>query len=274
MSKKSTKLTINQKSITLTEVDGKDYISLTDMAGPDDIKNWLRNKNTIEFLSVWERLYNPKFNWVEFDPIMRDAGLNRFKMSVKQWVERTGAIGLLAKAGRYGGTYAHKDIAFEFGTWISPEFKLLLIKEFDRMKREELLRENKTWNYQRFLTKVNYRLHTDTIRDTIIPKLQVPKDKQWLIYADEADLLNMAVFGITAKQWRDANPTEAKSGNIRDFADIIQLNVLANLESLNSVLIEQGMDKEIRFELLAKTALSQYKRLSSPDNLKFLTGKK
>lgn len=267
---KKIKIEVQGKEITLRQLRQDDYICLTDMAESDDIKNWLRNKNTIEFLGVWERLYNTDFNWVEFDLIIREAGLNRFKLSAKQWIEKTGAIGIIAKAGRYGGTYAHKDIAFEFGAWISPEFKLMLIKEFDRLKREELLRESKEWNYQRFLTKVNYRLHTDTIRDHILPLLQIPKNREWLVYAEEADLLNMAVFGQTAKRWREANPEMDTQGNMRDYADIVQLNVLANLESLNAVLIEQGMSKEDRFELLVKTSISQYERLSQNYNLKQL----
>lgn len=264
-------ISVSGKEISISLIREEEYICLTDMADSGDIANWLRNKNTIEFLGVWEELHNPNFNLVEFDLIMREAGLNRFKMSAKQWVEKTGAIGVLAKTGRYGGTYAHKDIAFEFGAWISPRFKLVLIKEFDRLKRQEYSLQQQKWDYQRFLTKVNYRLHTDTIRDHILPKLQTPKNKEWLVYADEADLLNMAVFGMTAKEWREANPEKAKKGNIRDDADIVQLNVLANLESLNSVMIENGASKEKRFELMAKTAINQYKRLASYNQLGLLS---
>lgn len=270
MAKKSLIISVEGREITIKQIKDEEYICLTDMAESDDIKNWLRNKNTVEFLAVWERLHNPDFNWVEYDLISREAGLNRFKLSAKQWIEKTNAIGVQARAGRYGGTFAHKDIAFEFGAWISPTFKLLLIKEFDRLKREELGHQKLQWDYQRFLTKVNYRLHTDTIRDHILPALQTPKNREWIIYADEADLLNMAVFGQTAKQWREANPELAKRGNVRDFADIIQLNVLANIESLNSVLIERKVSKEERFKLLAETAISQYKRLSTQENLKRL----
>lgn len=268
--KKNQVITIEGREVLITQVNDKDYICLTDMAESDDIKNWLRNKNTIEFLAVWEKLHNPNFNWVEFDPISREAGLNRFKLSAKQWIERTNAIGLVAKPGRYGGTYAHKDIAFEFGSWISPEFKLTLIKEFDRLKSEELSRQNLEWNYQRFLTKVNFRLHTDTIKDHIIPRIkrQQSNVKEWIIYAEEADLLNMAVFGMTAKQWREQNPEEAKTGNARDYADIAQLNVLANLEGMNAILIERGMHKEERFEILAQAAISQYRRLTEHEQLK------
>ncbi len=169
------------------------------------IEKWIRNKNTIEFLAVWENLHNPSFNSPEFEGIKTEAGLNRFTMSAKQWIQKTNAIGIVASAGRYGGTFAHTDIAFEFGSWLSPEFKLLLIKEFQRLKQDEFDRQNLGWDFKRLLSKVNYRIHTDSIKDTIIPKLQIPKDKEWLVYAEEADLLNIAVFGITAKQWKDAN---------------------------------------------------------------------
>lgn len=260
--KKKTKISVDGREITITHISDRDFISLTDMADSEDIKNWLRNKNTVEFLAEWEALHNPNFNWVEFDPISRAAGLNRFKLSAKQWVERTNAIGLIAKAGRYGGTYAHKDIAFEFGSWISPRFKLMLIKEFDRLKTEEYSRQKLEWSYQRYLTKVNYRLHTDTIKDIIIPRIQAHQRKpDFLIYAEEADLLNMAVFGMTAREWREANPEQARKGNIRDFADINQLNVLANIESMNAILIERGMNKQERFAILSEAAVSQYRRL-------------
>ena len=188
-------------------------------------------------------VYNPDFNSLRFQEIRNEAGTVRFTMSVKEWIEETGANGLVSKAGRYGGTFAHRDIAFEFGTRISARFKILLIKEFQRLKSEEFSRQQLEWDYQRFLTKVNYRLHTDTIRDHILPKLQTPKNREWLVFADEADLLNMAVFGLTAKQWREANPELARKGNIRDHAEIVHLNVLANLESLNAVLIERNVDK-------------------------------
>ena len=175
---------------------------------------------------------------------------------------KTGAIGIQAKTGRYGGTYAHRDIAFEFATWLSPEFKFYLIREFQRLKADEYDRQKLEWSYQRFLTKVNYRLHTDSIRDHLIPKLQATTSGEWLIYASEADLLNKAIFGMTAREWREANPELAQKGNMRDYADIAQLNVLANLESLNAVMIEAGTEKEKRFEVLIKTAISQYRRLS------------
>lgn len=268
-------LNVDGTEIALRQIREEDYFSLTDMVrnlehGSRIIENWLRNKNTIEFLGVWERLYNPDFNSLEFEGIMREAGVSRFFISAKQWIEKTGAIGILAKTGRYGGTYAHSDIAFEFGAAISPEFKLLLIREFQRLKSEEYNQQKLEWSYQRFLTKVNYRLHTDSIRDHLIPKLQATKAGEWLVYADEADLLNKVVFGMTAREWREANPEQATQGNVRDFADILQLNVLANLESLNSVMIEAGASKERRFELLAKTAISQYQRLAQHEGLKGL----
>lgn len=278
MAKKDLIIEVQGREITVTQVREEEYISLTDMVrsmehGSKILEGWFRNKNTIEFLGVWERLYNPEFNSREFAGIMNQAGTNRFFISPKQWIDKTQAIGVIAKAGRYGGTYAHVDIAFEFGAFISPEFKLLLIREFKRLKIDEQRMLQRTWDYQRFLTKVNYRLHTDTIRDHILPRLGVQKDKKWLVYADEADLLNMAVFGQTARQWREDNPELAKKGNMREYADVIQLNVLANLESLNSVMIEQGASKEARFELLSKTAISQYRRLAEQEDLKFLGGK-
>lgn len=271
MAKRQT-IIVDGKEISLQRLDQEDYINLTDMTrnlehGGKVIENWLRNKNTLEFLGVWERLYNPDFNAQEFEIIMRDAGVSRFFISAKQWIQKTTAIGIIAKAGRYGGTYAHVDIAFEFGAAISPEFKLLLIREFKRLKAEELDRQKLEWSYQRFLTKVNYQLHTDSIRDHLIPKLQAAQGGEWLIYADEADLLNKAIFGMTAREWREANPELAKKGNIRDYADIAQLNVLANLESLNAIMIEAGADKTKRFDLLRKTAISQYQRLSQHPGL-------
>ena len=268
-------ITVQGSDITITQIQEADFICLTDMVrnlenGSKILESWFRNKNTLDFLGVWERLHNPNFNSREFSGIMQEAGLNRFFISAKQWIDKTGAIGIIAKSGRYGGTYAHEDIAFEFGAAISPEFKLLLIKEFKRLKLEEYSRQKLEWNYQRFLTKVNYRLHTDTIKDHILPRLKAPKNQEWIVYADEADLLNMAVFGMTAKEWREANPELAKKGNIRDHSEIVQLNVLANLESLNAVLIEQGMEKQERFDLLSQTAISQYQRLAQNEDLKRL----
>ena len=266
-------ITVQEREITVLQVKDEDYISLTDMARKFHektsvpIENWLKNRSTLDFIDIWEKFYNPDFNSQQMVGIKYRISENSYYLSVKKLIDETNAIGITSRAGRYGGTYAHRDIAFEFGSWLSPEFKLYLIKEFQRLKEDE---NNRQWDYQRFLTKVNYRLHTDTIRDHILPALQAPKNREWVIYADEADLLNMAVFGQTARQWREANPELAKNGNMRDYADIIQLNVLANLESLNSVLIERKVDKEKRFQLLAETALSQYKRLSEQENLKRL----
>ncbi len=244
-----------------------DFISLTDiMKHFEDefaIYGWMRNKNTVEFLGVWEQLHNPGFKGNEFVTFKNQAGSNSFNLTPKKWINATNAIGIVAKSGRYGGTYAHRDIAINFCYWLSPTFQLYLIKEFQRLKEEEAQRNNLQWDYQRFLTKVNYRLHTDTIRDHILPALQTPKNREWIIYANEADLLNMAVFGMTAKQWRENNPDQAKKGNIRDFASIVELNILANLESFNAVMIERGVIKEKRFTLLAETAISQFKSLSN-----------
>lgn len=271
------KQTINVEGVqvTLKQFHNEDYFSLNDMAGGREkasriIYNWLQTISTLEFLGEWEHIYNPEFNYLRFQEIRSEAGTVRFSMSVKEWIAETGAIGLISKAGRYGGTYAHRDIAFEFGTRISPRFKIVLIREFQRLKKDEYNRQKLNWSYQRFLTKVNYRLHTDSIRDHLIPKLKASKGGTWLVYADEADLLNMAVFGMTAKQWREANPELASNSNIRDHADLIQLNVLANLESLNSVMIEAGTAKDKRFEVLVKTAISQYQRLSEDGGLGML----
>lgn len=269
---KTRKIEVQGVLINISEKNKEDYISLTDMVSGFDggnslIEKWIRNKNTIEFLAVWERLNNPHFNSPEFEGIKSEAGLNRFTLSAKQWIQKTNATGIVASAGRYGGTYAHADIAFEFGSWLSPEFKLLLIKEFQRLKRDELSRQNLDWNLQRLLSKVNYRIHTDSIKDTIIPKLQIPKDKEWLIYAEEADLLNLAVFGISAKQWKEANPELVLQGfNIRDVADLHQLTILSNLESYNAILIKKGIAKQERLMELHKTALSQLASLKAMSN--------
>ena len=220
----------------------QDYISLTDMLrhfGDESILyGWLRNRNTIEFLGIWEQLYNPEFKPIEFDRFRTQAGLNSFALSPKKWIEATGAIGIYAKSGRGGGTYAHRDIAFEFGSWLSPEFKLYLIKEFQRLKDEEARSTALEWNFQRTLAKVNYKIHTDAIKDRLIPP-RLTKAQTSVVYASEADLLNVALFGITAAQWRQANADQA--GNMRDAATLEQLVVLSNLESINAVLIHQGL---------------------------------
>lgn len=274
--KKNQVITVDGRDIVITQIDDKDYISLSDMArddgGHDRIKNWMRNRDTIEFLTIWEQIHNPDFNTVQMHRITEDAGLNRFTISPKQWISETEAIGMVSRAGRYGGVYAHRDIAYNFGMWLSPKFSLLVVREFDRLKSEEYSRQKLEWDYQRFLTKVNYRLHTDTIKDVIIPRLRAQQNRtpDWLVYAEEADILNMAVFGMMAKDWREQNPELARSGNMRDYAEIVELNVLANIESLNAVLIDQGMDKTQRFQVLSQAALSQFKRLSENDNLKQL----
>lgn len=259
---KNRKINVQGKEITIIGDEGREYISLTDMLKAKDgeffISDWLRNRNTVEYLGIWESVYNPDFNYGEFDVIKSQAGLNSYRLSVKEWVEKTNAIGLRATTGRYGGTYAHPDIAFEFGMWISPEFKIYLIKEFQRLKEDENNRLKLEWNLQRTLAKINYHIHTDAIKENLIPK-EVSKHQAALIYADEADLLNMALFGLTAKQWREGNPD--KSGNIRDYAELEQLVVLSNLESINALLIKQGLPQSERLIQLNKTAIAQMKTL-------------
>ena len=254
----------------LTQPQG-DFISLTDMLKAKDgdffISDWLRNRNTVEFLGIWERVHNPLFNDGEFAAIKSLVGLNSYKLSVKEWVSQTGAIGLRASAGRYGGTYAHRDIAFEFGMWISPEFKVYLIKEFQRLKDDENDRLKLGWNLQRTLAKINYRIHTDAIKDTLIPPA-ITKPRASQVYASEADLLNVALFGHTAKEWRDVNPSA--DGNVRDHAPLEQLVVLSNLESLNAVLIRQGLPQPERLHKLNDIAISQMRTLLAAGNLKRL----
>ncbi len=247
--------------ITYLNIDNEDYISLTDMLKSKDgdffISDWLRNRNTIEFLGIWEELHNPNFNYGEFATIKSQAGLNSYKLSVKEWVNKTNSIGIVAKTGRYGGTYAHKDIAFEFGMWISPKFKLLLIKEFERLKAEE--QKQLGWDAKRELSKINYRIHTDAIKKNLIPK-ELTKYETSIVYAEEADVLNMALFGMTAKQWRDKNPN--KQGNIRDYANINELICLANLENVNSIYINEGIQQSERLTRLNKIAISQMEILT------------
>jgi hypothetical protein len=264
---KSSKIEVKGTEITILKDGEHDFISLTDMLKAKDgdffISDWLRNRNTVEFLGIWESVYNPNFNYGEFATIKSQAGLNSYKISVKEWVEKTNAIGLKATAGRYGGTYGHADIAFEFGMWISAEFKIYLIKEFQRLKADENDRLKLEWNLQRTLAKVNYNIHTDAIKENLIPK-ELSKSQTSFVYANEADLLNVALFGITAKQWRDAN-TEAE-GNIRDMATIEQLVVLSNLESINAVLIHQGLSQSERLIQLNKIAITQMKSLINRPN--------
>ena len=235
--------------------------------GTDHIRNWMRNRNTVEFIGLWETLNNPNFKHVEFDTFRKQAGLNSFNLTPKKWIEATDAIGLISKSGRYGGTFAHKDIAFEFASWISIEFKLFIIKEFQRLKEDENHRLKLTWNLQRTLAKVNYHIHTDAIKENLIPK-ELRKLQTSFVYADEADMLNMALFGMTAKQWRDANPKA--QGNIRDAANIEQLVVLSNLESINAVLIHQGLQQNQRLQQLNKIAITQMKSLVQNSSLKKL----
>lgn len=256
-------IVVQGTEIKVTQRENEDYISLTDMCkafgdGDQLIKNWLQNKNTIEFLQVWEELNNPNFNLVELHQIKDNVGLNRFVMSVKKW-STTNAIGLIAKTGRYGsGTYAHKDIALEFGSWLSPEFKLYLIKEFQRLKQKEAEDNKLEWNVKRILTKANYRIHTDAIKAHLIPQLLNTKQHQF-VYATEADILNQALFGQTAKQWKDANPK--LKGNMREHATIEQLTVLAGLESQNALLIQQGFPQEERLAILNRLAIQQMSSL-------------
>jgi hypothetical protein len=261
------KIKVKETEITIIKRDNEDYISLTDMVrdidGDQLIKNWIRNKNTIEFLGIWERLHNQNFNMVEFDLIRMDAGTNKFMMSVFQWVDKTGAVGIMSKTGRYGGTYAHKDIALEFATWISPEFKLLVIKEFERLKETEAKLLNPEWDYRRFLSKVNYRVHTDAVKENIIPVYQhISKAEEGYIYAHEAEYLNVAVFGKTSKQWKEENPDVLDGLNIRDLATVHQLTVLANLESYNAILIKEGVSPQNRLAKLKEAAITQLRSLS------------
>ena len=254
-------LNVLDTKITYYNMNNEDYISITDMLKSKDgdffVSDWLRNRNTIEFLGIWEELHNPNFNYGEFAIIKSQAGLNSYKLSVKEWVNKTNSIGIVAKTGRYGGTYAHKDIAFEFGMWISPKFKLLLIKEFERLKAEE--QKQLGWNAKRELSKINYKIHTDAIKKNLIPK-ELTKYETSIVYAEEADVLNMALFGMTAKQWRDKNPD--KQGNIRDYANINELICLANLENINSIYINEGIVQSERLIRLNKIAISQIKILT------------
>ncbi|MBD5218632.1 MAG: KilA-N domain-containing protein [Bacteroidales bacterium] len=256
------KIDVNNTSVTVIKVNDEDYICLTDMLKARDgeffFYNWLRNRNTIEFLGIWETVNNPNFNSVEFDRIKSLAGLNSFRLSAKEWMEKTGAIGIISKAGRYGGTYAHKDIAFEFAMWISPEFKVYLIREFQRLKEAE--QKHIGWSAKRELSKINYRIHTDAIKHNLIPN-EITKTQASVIYANEADVLNVAMFGVTAKEWRDAHPT--LKGNIRDYATVNELICLSNMENLNAVFIEQGIEQTERLIKLNKIAIHQMNILES-----------
>ena len=268
-------LDVNGTPITVLKQKEDDYLSLTDIARYKDpvrmdylISNWLRNRNTIEFLGIWERLHNPSFNPIEFDGIRKQAGLNSFVLTAKQWIDGTGAIGLISKAGRYGGTFAHSDIAFEFASWISVEFKLYLIKEFQRLKIDENRRLSLAWNLNRTLSKLNYRIHTDAIKAHLIPATVTPAQSA-MTYANEADLLNVALFGLTAQQWRAGNPS--LEGNMRDHATIEQLLVLANIEGMNAEFIRMSMSQSERLKRLNQIAIRQMTVLMT-SNRKALPG--
>jgi len=267
--KSTRKIQVKGVEISIVRSHENDYLSLTDMLKAKDgdffISDWLRNRNTVEFLGIWEGVHNPAFNYGEFATIKSQAGLNSYKLSVKEWVEKTNAIGLRATTGRYGGTYAHQDIAFEFGMWISAEFKVYLIKEFQRLKAEENGRLNLEWSLQRTLAKINYRIHTDAIKETLLPPV-ITRQHASLVYANEADLLNVALFGKTAKEWRADHPDA--EGNIRDHAPLEQLVVLSNLESINAVLIRQGLPQSERVFKLNEIAITQVRTLLASTTLK------
>lgn len=278
MSRKTSSILVQDVPVTVMSIDQRDYISLTDMAkartdagrAADVIKNWLRARSTLEFLGTWEIMYNPDFKVVEFDHFKSEAGLHTFTLSAKEWIESTHAIGMYVQAGRYGGTYAHKDIAFEFGSAISPIFKLYLLKEYQRLKDEENDRLKLEWDAKRFLSKNNYLIHTDAIKNYVLPRSNHSKSTEWLVYADEADLLNVALFGCTAKEWRDANPVLAAKQNIRDFASIAQLTVLSNLETHNAEMIKQGIDKAERFDRLKQISEYQLRVLTEAEAIQKL----
>jgi len=261
------KITVKDTSVTIISINENDYISLTDIAKykSDDptavIGNWLRNRNTIEYLGIWESLYNPNFKPLEFEGFKKEAGLNAFTLSPTKWISATNAIGILSQSGRYGGTYAHKDIAFKFASWISVEFELYIIKEFQRLKSEE--QQLLGWSAKRELSKINYRIHTDAIKHNLIPAEITPAQAN-IIYANEADVLNVAMFGMTAKQWLEANPDS--KGNIRDYATISELICLSNMENLNAVFIGQGIPQGERLVKLNQIAIHQMRVLESDDN--------
>jgi hypothetical protein len=269
---KNSKIKVQDIEIAVTIINSEDYICLTDMIKAKDgdffISDWLRNVNTLEYLSAWESLNNVNFNYGEFAIIRSQAGINSYKVSVKEWVEKTNAVGIVAKTGRYGGTYAHKDIAFNFGMWISPIFQLYIVKEYQRLKEIESNQYGLEWNVKRILSKTNYQIHTDAVKNYIIPNLTYSEKKEWA-YAEEADLLNIALFGCTAKQWRDANPQKVLNGeNIRDMASINELAILTNLESINAILIKNKLTKKERFRILLDTVKEQRETLNKIDYLK------
>ena len=269
---KSKKINVTGTDITIVEYQDSDFISLTDMVrgfGDDSmIYSWMRNRNTLEFIGIWEEIHNPDFKGNEFVTFKSQAGLNTFNLTPRKWIEATNAIGIISKAGRYGGgTFAHKDIAFEFGSWLSPGFKIYLIKEYQRLKNDENDRLKLEWNFQRTLSKVNYTIHTDAIKENLIPAELTPMQISF-VYANEADILNVALFGKTAKQWRTENPD--MKGNIRDTANIEQLVVLSNMESMNAVLIHKGLSQSERLIELNKMAISQMKSLVNNNKIQKL----
>ena len=265
-------LIVKKQAINITLVDNEEYISLTDIARYKNrenpkgvIQNWIRNRNTIEFLGIWELIHNPNFKGIEFEAFKKEAGLNSFTLAPQKWIESTDAIGLVSKSGKGGGTYAHRDIAFEFASWVSVEFKIYLIQEFERLKENE--QREIGWSAKRELSKINYIIHTDAIKNNLIPKELTNKQVN-LVYAEEADVLNMALFGMTAKEWREKNPN--KKGNIRDYASINELICLANLENPNSIFINEGMQQSDRLYKLNQIAISQMKILTKDSETKIL----
>ncbi len=268
------KITVKQTEIYFFTKENSEYISLTDISKSKDpersdyiIQNWMRNRNTIEFIGLWEKLHNANFNSIEFDGFRNASGLNSFSLTPHRWIERTNAIGIISKSGRYGGTFAHQDIAFEFASWISAEFKLYLLMEFQRLKEEEAKTKSLEWNLQRTLAKVNYKIHTNAVKEYLIPP-KITKEQENFIFASEADLLNVALFGMTAKEWRDKNKN--KEGNIRDYSTLEQLVVLSNLESINSIFIEQGLQQKQRLIKLNEIAITQMKSLIENKTIKKL----
>ncbi len=274
-------ITVQDIPITISQADLEDYICITDMAAAksdnsraaDVVRNWLRNRTTLEFLATWEEIYNPEFKVFESEHFKKQAGLLTFTPSVSEWVDRTSAIGLYVRKGRYGGTFAHKDIAFEFASAISPVFKLYLIKEFQRLKTEENNYQKLEWNAKRFLVKNNYLIQTDAVKRYLVPSCDYRENLNWLLYAEEADLLNVALFGFTAKAWREANPELAKTSNVRDFASIKELTVLSNLESHNAQMIREGRPKEERFRILQEIADYQLEVLCAAEQINSIESK-
>ena len=271
-------INVQDVPISISQQELDDYICITDIAkaksdfvrAADVVRNWLRNRGTLEYLSVWEQIYNSQFKVFESEHFKKEAGLLTFTPSVSEWISQTNAIGLYVKRGKYGGTYAHKDIAFEFASAISPVFKLYLIKEFQRLKEEEKNLEQSEWNAKRFLTKNNYLIQTDAVKNYLIPQMNYRENLQWLAYAEEADILNVALFGFTAKAWRETNPELAKKNNVRDFASINELTVLSNLESHNAQMIKEGKEKEERFKILQEIAEYQLNVLNTAEQIKML----